>query len=326
MIVVVFSSLSDVHHFFSELEASMEHSVYFLGWENYEDQLRTMPAETLFYVDIRNFQKDKISELMECFSLLEDKNYGVLDPDYLMHDVGRLFHNGAVDYISNEVFKEPFSPIRLKIVNRYMLSRESESEPVMEIFDEKSELSGENWTSVVTGRNYTFGMLFAEVDDHQQWKLRLGSEKYEHFMRSFYNILNSIVEPIMGRFWMWSDTGGIVLFPFDGKNCQIIKSAFQMYLNRHLISSENPDFDIGMTYHFVIHIGETIYEDRGFTSELISDSVNSIFHIGNQFSDNDSLYITEEAERFIPLKLREFFIDQGMFEDRHIKKMKKVHL
>lgn len=325
MIVAIFSSYEDIHYFFSELEASMEHSVYFLEWENYEDQLRKMPTETLFYIDIRNFKNERIAELIDCFSLLEDKNYGVIDSDSLISDIGRLFHNGAVDYISGKVFSSPFSPIRLKIVIRYMLSRESESDPVLEIFDEKAELSGDNWTTVVTGRNYTFAMLFAEVDDHKQWKLRLGSENYEHFMRSFYNILNSVVEPIMGRFWMWSDTGGIILFPFNGKNCQIITSAFQMFLNRNFISIENPDFDMDMTYHFVIHIGETIYEDRGFTSELISDSVNSIFHIGNQFSENDSLYITEEAEKFIPLRLREYFIDQGTFEDRHIKKMEKVH-
>ena len=326
MIVAVFSSFNDIHRFFEEIDSSMEHSIYYLDWDGYEEHLRKMPVETLFYIDIRNFKKDKISELIDCFSLLEEKHYGIIDPDSVINDVGRLFHNGAVDYVSKKVFESGYSSIRLKIVNRYILSREYEPEPVMEIFEDKSELSGENWTCVETGRNYTFGMLFAEVDDHQQWKLRLGSEKYEQFMRSFYNILNSIVEPIMGRFWMWSDTGGIVLFPFDGKNCRIIKAAFEMFLNRHIISTENPDFDLGMTYHFVIHIGETIYEDRGFTSELISESVNSIFHIGNHYSEKDSLYITEEAEKFIPLRLREFFDDQGMFEGRHIKKMKKVHL
>lgn len=326
MIVAVFSAFKDVHSFFSEIDASMEHSIYYLEWDDYENQLRAMPDETLFYIDIRNFKRDRISELIDCFSLLEKKNYGVIDPDSSISDIGRLFHNGAVDYISRKVFDSGYSSIRLKIVNRYILSREFESDPVLEIFDDKVELSGENWTTVETGRNYTFGMLFAEVDDHEQWKLKLGSDKYEQFMRSFYNILNSIVEPIMGRFWMWSDIGGIVLFPFDGKNCQVIKSAFQLFLNRHIISTENPDFDIGMTYHFVIHVGNTVYEDRGFTSELISDSVNSIFHIGNHFAESDSLYITEEAEKFIPLRLREYFTDQGMFESRHIKKMKKVHI
>ena len=325
MIVAVFSSFNDIHDFFKELEGSMEHSVYFLSWDNYEEQIKKMPVDTLFYIDIRNFNKNRIAELLDCFSLLEDKKYGIIDPDAIISDVSRLFHNGTVDYISKSVFESGFSPIRLKVVSRYIISREFDPEPVMEIFDDNAELSGENWTDVITGRNYLFGMLFAEVDDHQQWKLKLGSEKYEHFMRSFYNILNSIVEPIMGRFWMWSDTGGIVLFPFNGKNCEIIKSTFRLFLNRLLISIENPDFDIGMTYHFVIHIGETIYEDRGFTSELISDSINSIFHIGNSFAESDSLYLTEEAEKFIPLRLREFFKDQGMFEGRHIKKMRKVH-
>jgi hypothetical protein len=325
MIVAVFSSFQDIHGFFSEIDASMEHSIYYLNWDEYEDQIRTMPSETLFYIDIRNFKKEKVAELIDCFSLLEEKNYGIIDPDSSISDVGRLFHNGAVDYINKHVFEGKYSAIRLKIVNRYILARDFDPEPVMEIYDDNAELSGQNWTNVVTGKNYLFGMLFAEVDDHLKWKLNLGSEKYEHFMRSFYNILNTIVEPIMGRFWMWSDTGGIVLFPFNGKNCEIITSAFKLFLNRHLISIENPDFDIGMTYHFVIHIGETIYEDRGFTSELISDSVNSIFHIGNQFSEKDSFYVTEEAEKFIPLRLREYFEDRGMFEGRHIKKMKKVH-
>lgn len=325
MIVAVFSSFYDIHDFFFELEASMEHSIYYFDWDEYEVQIRKMPIETMFYIDIRNLKKNKIFELLENFSLLEEKNYGIIDPDSIIFDVGRLFHNGAVDYINKNVFENKFSPIRLKIVHRYILARDSDSDPVMEIYDENAEISGENWTNVVTGKNYLFGMLFAEVDDHQKWKLQLGSEQYEHFMRSFYNILNRVVEPIMGRFWMWSDTGGIVLFPFDGKNCEIIISAFKLFLNRHLISVENPDFDMGMTYHLVIHIGETIYEDRGFTSELISDSVNTIFHIGNQFSEKDSLYITEDAEKFIPLRLRDFFEDKGMFENRHIKKMKKVH-
>jgi len=325
VIVAVLSSFEDVHRFFAEIESSMEHSIYYLPWENFQEEIRKMPAETLFYIDIRNFRQEKIMEMIDCFSLLEEKNFGVIDPEGLINDVGRLFHNGASDYIGEKVFSSSFSPIRLKIVSRYIVAREFDPEPVMEIFDEKAELSGDNWTSIITGRNYTFGMLFAEVDDYSRWKLKLGSDKYEHFMRSFYNILNNIVEPLMGRFWMWSDTGGIVLFPFDGKKLDIIREAFRLFLNRQIISTENPDFDIGMTYHLVIHVGETIYEDRGFTSELISDSVNSIFHIGNNYSEKDSLYITEEAEKFIPLRLREFFSDQGMFEGRHIKRMKKVH-
>jgi hypothetical protein len=326
VIVAVLSSGQDVHRFFAEIELSMEHSLYYIPPEDYENEIRKLPAETLFYIDIRDFRKDKISELIDCFSLLEEKNFGIIDPEGVLSDVGRLFHNGASDYISGSVFEAPFSPIRLKIVNRYILARETQPEPVMEIFDEKVELSGSNWTAVETGRNYTFGMLFAEVDDYSQWKVKLGSEQYEHFMRSFYTILNNVVEPLMGRFWMWSDTGGIVLFPFDGKNLGIIKEAFRLFMNRQIISTENPDFDIGMTYHLVIHVGETIYEDRGFTSELISDSVNSIFHIGNNFAKRDSLYITEKAEKFIPLRLREFFMDKGMYEGQHIKKMKKIHL
>lgn len=325
MIVAVFSSQPDIHDLFKQIESSMEHSVYFLDWENYEDHIRKMPEETFFYIDIRKFKKDKIVEMIDCFSLLEEKNFGVIDPEGLISDIGRLFHNGAADYIGEKVFKSSLTPIRLKIINRYLLAREHDPEPVMEIYDDNAELSGDNWTNVQTGRNYTFAMLFAEVDDHSRWKLKLGSEKYEHFMRSFYNILNDVVEPQLGRFWMWSDTGGIVLLPFNGKSLEIVVSTFRLFMNRHLISTENPDFDIGMTYHLVIHIGETIYEDRGFTSELISDSVNSLFHIGNNFAEKDSLYITAEAEKFIPLKLREFFVDQGMFEGRHIKRMKKVH-
>lgn len=325
MILAVFSSHPDIHEFFSEIDASLEHSIYFFQWEHYEENLKKMPADTLFYIDIRNFKKDRISEMIDVFSLLEERNFGVIDPDGMISDVARLFHNGASDFVSARVFEKHFSPIRLKIVSRYIHSRDIETDPVMEVYDEKAELSGSNWTNVIAGKNYTFGMLFAEADDHSQWKIKLGTEKYEQFMRSFYTILNNVVEPVMGRFWMWSDTGGIVLFPFDGKNLSIITEAFRLFMNRHIVSSENPDFDIGMTYHLVIHVGESIYEDRGFTSELISDSVNSLFHIGNNYSDKDSLYITEEAEKFIPLRLREYFIDQGMYEGRHIKRMKKVH-
>ncbi len=325
MIIAAFSSFNDIHDFFSEIDSSMEHSIYYLSWDNYEKQIRKMPSETIFYIDIRNFKKEKVVELIDCFSLLEEKKYAIIDPDSIISDIVRLFHNGAVDYIGKDVFEKGFFPIRLKVVNRFIISKEAAPEPVLEIYDDKVELSGENWTNVITGRNYKFGMLFAEIDDSTGLKLKLGSDQFESFMRSFYNNLNSIVEPIMGRFWMWSDSGGILLFPFDGKNCDMIKSAFQLFLNRQIISSRTPDFNVDMTYHFVIHIGETIYEDRGFTSELISDSVNSIFHIGNHFTEKDSLYITEEAEKYIPLRLREFFIDVGMFEGRHIKKMKKVH-
>ena len=114
MIVAVFSSFNDIHNFFAELDASMEHSIYYLSWEDYEEQIRKMPSETLFYIDIRNFKKDKISELIDCFSLLDEKNYGIIDPDAIINDIGRLFHNGAVDYVSKNVFESGFTPIRFE--------------------------------------------------------------------------------------------------------------------------------------------------------------------------------------------------------------------
>jgi hypothetical protein len=121
-----------------------------------------------------------------------------------------------------------------------------------------------------------------------------------------------------GRVWMWMDFCGLVLIPFDGERCEAVLSCLRMVMNRVIISAEECDLGILLSYRIALHIGNTVYRARGDTGTIISDSINSIFHLGQKFARPGHFLVTENAEPFIPAGVRDLFRSEGVYEGRMI--------
>jgi hypothetical protein len=84
------------------------------------------------------------------------------------------------------------------------------------------------------------------------------------------------------------------------------------------------DFDIIPSYRVALHIGATTYHTRGQTGRIVSDSVNTIFHLGRKFTRPGHFCMTETAVPYIPAGIRQYFVPAGRFEGHEITRMRQV--
>jgi hypothetical protein len=131
------------------------------------------------------------------------------------------------------------------------------------------------------------------------------------------------VKPANGEIWMWNEWGGVVLFPFAYENSQPVIVATRMIFNRPLISIEDMQVDTLIDYRIALHVGNTSYNKRGDTGEIIADDINFIFHLGKKRTEKNSLYLTETTFPLLPESMRRLFVEEESFEGRGLYRMRK---
>ena len=93
-------------------------------------------------------------------------------------------------------------------------------------------------------------------------------------------------------------------------------------LFKHLYDIERSVFPNFISLRIVLHMGSTIYTTRN-TGQVISDSINSIFHLGQQFARPNNFYITEEVLQICHAAFTEYFVEEGDFEGRNTYRMRR---
>lgn len=250
---------------------------------------------------------------------------GYIDSKGSLIDIAGLFHQSAADYIGKALLKDGVEVKRLKSVIEY-------GETLLPVVEEEVItaaqkdyiLSGDSWKGIKSGREYTFCFMFIEMDNQRELKQSFGAQNLEKVINKFHDYIAHIVAPINGKIWMWMDFGGLILMPFDGEKCDAILASMKLMMYRGIFSVEDFDYDMIFSFRIALHIGNTIFESRGDTGEIISDSINSIFHLGQKYAKPGNLYLTEDIKKFIPHGLEKNFLDDGTYEGREILRMRKL--
>ena len=106
--------------------------------------------------------------------------------------------------------------------------------------------------------------------------------------------------------------------------CAANQIPFRMMLERNIISAEDIGFNTLLSYRIVLHICNTIYRKRGDTGDIVSDSINSIFHLGQKYAEPGNFYATQDVFSFIPKGLSDYFVPAGIYEGRKIMQMRTI--
>lgn len=280
-------------------------------------------ADCLIYADAVDQDAAALKKQINMLSSM-NRAFGIVDAKGSISDPAWLFHSGAADYIGKFIAKEGVDAARIKKVaafaKRFLV--DTSCEEAADRVNFSAPLSGCDWTSVKEGSSYMFSFLFFELDDQQTIKRNLSGTLLEKFQRKVQSFVEYSFADINGKVWMWNNLCGLVLFPFDGQHCPAIMKAFQLMLNRRIISFEDFNYDMFMSYRIAIHIGESAFMSRGNTGEIVSDSVNSIFHLGQKFAEPATLYLTADAIGFVPKGLEDMFVPAGAYEGREIYRMR----
>lgn len=185
-------------------------------------------------------------------------------------------------------------------------------------------LSGSDWKDVKTGSEYTFIIMLIELDGSSRLKKSYHRDQLDTLLKRLEDYISYVTEPNKGRIWMSMDTAWLLLFPFNGRRCSPLLTCSRLMLDRNIISAEDIGFNIPLSYRISLHIGNTVYKKRGDTGRIVSDTINSVFHLRQKYAEPGGFYVTQDIFPFIPKGLDDYFIPAGVFEGREIRRMRST--
>ncbi len=308
--------------FFSELG----NNVTFYNFTLLRKKLRNVSETFLVYLDlelVENYEKEIVYLLRKSRVF-----WGIIDPTGNVESVAELFLKGCVDYIGNfELQNKKFSA-RNKMVIRYikkyrkdcdMLTVQSNSE-----FEGNSEYHPITWEEIKEGGEYTFSVMFVELDGKTEMERTWGKKNLDIAVSKFYSFIKNSVITYGGKVWMWSGFSGIVIFPFNGREILSGLCGFRLKVFKYIFDVEDSLFPGFVSFRLALHLGNMLYTKTG-KGHVISDCINSVVHLGKRFAKPNSFCITEDVYKFLHRELLEYFVFSGKFEGRNVYRMRLPH-
>ena len=284
--------------------------------------LKETAPGTLVYLDLSGLETPQITRYIRTLSRSDSLFYGLLDPLNKIKDVAHLFHGGAADYVDKTGIKKGIDLQRLKQISGYLadigrvLAQPAE-EKTREAVKSKYISSGHDWKEIAQGKEYTFCLMFVELDGAVEMERMYGRDTLAKALGSFRKYVENLVGSFNGRIWIWSGFGGVILFPFNLKRIDALKCGFRLMLVKHLYDIEESIFPNFISFRLALSIGNLVYTEVG-TGHVISDSLNYIYHLGQQFAEPGKFYISEEVLLISHTAFLKFFVEVGDFEGKKI--------
>ena len=286
-------------------------------------QLRsTLPdtaAEELIYIDVGGLSDRERARALAAISDFPRLRFGVIDSAGAVQDVAALFHAGAVDYLGRKIGPDALTAARLSAVEEYAPPHDGavDGRGTDNSDDLTTWATAENWAGVVAGREYRFAFLFIEADDAEELKKRHEPDNLANAMETFRGYVEGIVTQHGGRRWMWARFGGLALFPLRDAACPAALCGLRIMLSGIFYDAEVSLLPGSLSFRMALSVGTTIYHEND-TGGIVSDAINSIFHLGRRYTRPGRFVMTEEAAQLAPAPLREHCVAEGTFEGRRI--------
>ncbi|MCD6121000.1 MAG: hypothetical protein J7K04_04115 [Spirochaetales bacterium] len=285
--------------------------------------LRKADNEILVYAEIPSRETGKA---ITCYlSKKAALFWAVIDLNKVYEDPAELFHLGAVDYVSeNNLLTGNFRK-RINRILKYLKKYRNFSEIIGEqtALKENLKIPADGWNSIRVGKEYTFFIMYIELDGKEDFEKKWGKLNLDRAIGTFKRYVERVSRQFNGRLWIWSGFNGIILFPFDGKKGDAILCGFRLYLFKNIFDVEESLFPNFISFRTAIHFGSMTYK-RNETGHIISDTINSIFHLGKRFVKAGDFCVTEDAFRYSPEALKDYFKKTGEYEGRLIYTLKHV--
>lgn len=286
-------------------------------------QFLPSPAETaLVYVDVRGLSDKERGKALAEIAKNPQVCFGVLDPTGTVKDIAALFHAGAVDYIGKKLTLAAFTAKRAAAVAEYARSAYGVHAGADSGDGELPEAvpGSDGWLDIVPGKEHRFAFLFVEVDDAEELKKKHEPENLASAMETFRSFVERVVQQHGGRLWMWGRFGGLALFPLHDSTSAAPLCGLRIILSRVFYDVEESLLPGRLIFHMALSVGTTVYQ-KGDTGRIVSDGVNSIFHLGRKYAQPGQFLLTAEASELAPRALRAYLIPAGSFEGSRIMRM-----
>ena len=341
---------------FSELKKGGNHKLVKVAPGKLANALHEAPEDSFFYLDAAAFSSEALWEALGSAGRTRPGCVGVFDPDGKVTDPARVFFHGGVDYLSKRILSNGVSPARFEEARAFFegggngfsgipataghLKAAGDPRPGAQSVDDHIDepvvhlarairppdevLSGTGWDEVEVGKDYTFWLLYAQLDDTTRYTAHTSDAYAAQVAGRFRQHLLDEMERFGGHVWMWKRFGGLLLFPYDGERCMPIIPVFRMFMNRVIANVEHYQLKNPVSFRMALHLGNTPYQEVGDTGGVVSEDVNFIFHLGSKFTDAGAMTATATALSFVPEGLQRYFSDRGTFEGHHVYEMHRI--
>lgn len=314
---ILFSDSPSIKKIFSVLKGLSVENVSVSGMTK---ALKNINEPHIAYIDINGIKNP--AAMLQKLLKNEYIYWGICDPKGDLQDPAQMMRMGFIDYIGKDLCKQGYSAKRFAEVNEF-IGKNAKSITSDEKKQSSYIVSGNEWKSIRIGSEYTFCMMYVELDRTKEIKRSHFGSGSINPAEMFKGFVEKSVHPFGGKIWMWMDFCGLVLFLFDGKENIAASSGVKLMLDGSIFSIEESFFGTVMSFKSAVHIGNTVFRKRGDTGEIISDSINSVFHLGQKFTEFGDMTITEEALLLAPSGLSKLFIPEDEYEGRNIFRLRR---
>ena len=126
-----------------------------------------------------------------------------------------------------------------------------------------------------------------------------------------------------GKLWIWLDNTGVVLYPFENRSCNAVYAGIRLMLDRMIFCIEESISSKLFSFKVALHVGNIEFKKRGETGEIVSDVMNTVFHLGQRFTDYGDFTVSREALSFSPPGYLKLFIFEGKYEGLQIYRLRR---
>ncbi|MFO7850126.1 MAG: hypothetical protein R6V67_09225 [Spirochaetia bacterium] len=325
--IYIYADKDEVRDLFRGINRSTQYRIIFMDREELREKSLSEGLNSVKYLDLTGYNPQEARKNIRYLSS-DGGAWAVIDPQGLIEDPAELFHLGACDYLSPRQLEERIKTARIHRVVAYrqeFLKLRGNDEIGKDSFSSPPEGSSTeaDWSEVSEGQVYSFYFLYIELLPGEEWRVKSGDKNRKEIQAKFEKFVRHRITPNNGRIWMWTEWGGIILFPYTGDNADPVILASRLILNRPLISLEEIGVDSLVDYRLALHVGKTQYNKRGYTGDIISDDINFIFHLGKKRVEKNSLYVTNSVYPQIPEGMKSLFIRESDFENRGLHRMRR---
>jgi hypothetical protein len=292
------------------------------------------------YIDVSGFSDAELKKtLTQIKKICRDTHWGIIDPKGSVKDIAALFFEGACDYlgpgllkgskaIDSKRFKEVLQ--RSKVTTAAASDDEAAKPSAGAGFLKSGiKLPAANafpgWKKIETGKVMPFYLLYCSLQGKTALDSRLDDKTIANIHKRFLSLLSGYMQEGDGLLWMNTGRDCLFIFPPRAKCAEAaIKACISIIVSAPLFVLETFGISIPSNFVFAMHYGTVTYKPPGKTGTIVSDAVNSIFHLGAKKSEPGRLTISGELpDVSIPASLQDLFVPAGEYEGRKIWQTKK---
>jgi len=300
-------------------------------------------SSDISYIDISGLSEEEEKKILtQAKKVCGDTTWGIIDPKGSLKDPALLIIEGASDYLGHGFMKDA-----KKIDAKRIASVSSWRKAMMRVHGAQEALapvppadgflksgvklpaaSGfPGWKKIQSGKAIPFYLLYCSLQGKTALDARLQEKALAYVYRKFHTILINNFQDGDAQLWMDAGKDCLFLLPPKAQSVStVIGACISLILAAPQIVMESFGLSIPANFVFALHYGMINYKPPGKTGTVVSDAINSVFHLGTKKAEPGRLTITGALPDIsVPGVLQDMFTPCGDFEGRKIWQTKKFY-